>query len=144
MFISHPRPGGGWGVTFLNTAVMAASLPLPHSQSFLSLSPSQKPLLLYQLLGRKSSNESKKACSILSLVSLVTNIFRRELSGFDLAKCNDGSTAAYYHQQVNTVNIHYKIQYILHKQTIYCINNNPTKATELSCSKSCASITRNQ
>jgi hypothetical protein len=53
--------------------------------------------------------------TVFAYLLVYANNFRRELSGFDLAKCNDGSTAAYYHQQVN---IHYKIQYILHKQTI--------------------------
>jgi hypothetical protein len=50
------------------------------------------------------------SCSSVSLISCVyTNNFRRELSGFDLAKCNDGSTAAYYHEQVN---IRYKTKFI--------------------------------
>ncbi len=43
---------------------------------------------------------------VVIISCVYNNNFRRELSGFDLAKCNDGSTAAYFHQQVN---IHNKI-----------------------------------
>jgi hypothetical protein len=41
------------------------------------------------------------------MMTTVLKIFttRRELSGYDLARCNDGSTAAYYHQQVGNYSI---------------------------------------
>ena len=32
--------------------------------------------------------------------SLSTKLLKRELQGYDLAKCNDGSTAAYFYDQV--------------------------------------------
>jgi hypothetical protein len=48
-----------------------------------------------------------KSLTVFAYLLVYNNNFRRELSGFDLAKCNDGSTAAYFHQQVN---IHYKLQ----------------------------------
>ena len=49
--------------------------------------------------------------SVLQLVllagslSLATSVrlVRRELSSFPLARCNDGSTAAYYHDQVKGI-----------------------------------------
>jgi hypothetical protein len=43
----------------------------------------------------------------LGMMTTVLKIFttRRELSGYDLARCNDGSTAAYYHQQVGNYSI---------------------------------------
>jgi hypothetical protein len=42
-----------------------------------------------------------KSWIVFTYLLVYANNFRRELSGFDLAKCNDGSTAAYFHQQVN-------------------------------------------
>ena len=53
--------------------------------------------------------------------SLSTKLLKRELKDYDLAVCNDGSTAAYFYDQVRTISLSlyvYKLSFVTKLQSL--------------------------